>query len=98
MKKVILIFAIFFTTSIVFTSCKSEKKEEKIVEIEIVDAEEHETKMYQCPMKCEKEKKYKEEGKCPVCEMKLKKISEEEDEEHEEEELHEEEEHEGDND
>jgi len=29
---------------------------------------------YQCPMKCEKEKVYDKEGRCSVCEMKLKEI------------------------
>lgn len=30
--------------------------------------------LFQCPMKCEGNKVYKEAGKCPVCEMDLKKI------------------------
>jgi len=30
---------------------------------------------YSCPMKCEKDKTYAHEGKCPVCEMDLKKIN-----------------------
>ncbi|MEN8121558.1 MAG: heavy metal-binding domain-containing protein [Bacteroidota bacterium] len=29
---------------------------------------------YQCPMKCEGDKTYKEEGKCPECEMPLEKL------------------------
>ncbi len=32
------------------------------------------TVLYQCPMKCEGEKTYDKEGKCPVCYMKLKAI------------------------
>lgn len=27
--------------------------------------------LYQCPMKCENDKMYKEPGNCPVCNMKL---------------------------
>lgn len=29
---------------------------------------------YQCPMKCEGDKTYKEEGKCPKCEMPIEKL------------------------
>ncbi len=32
---------------------------------------------YQCPMKCEGAKTYAQEGKCPVCGMKLKAIAKE---------------------
>jgi transcription initiation factor IIE alpha subunit len=32
------------------------------------------TAVYQCPMGCEGEKTYTKEGKCPVCNMKLKKV------------------------
>jgi hypothetical protein len=80
MKKIILVFAIIFSTSIVFTACKSEKKE---VEKEQVSTDKVKT-VYQCPMKCEKEKTYEKEGICPVCEMKLReKKTSEEDENHE---------------
>ena len=70
MKKLILVFAIIFATSAVFVSCKSEKKEEKKVEVKAEIADKN---VYQCPMKCEKEKTYDKEGTCPVCKMKLKK-------------------------
>ena len=48
----------------------------------IKDAESHEGHnhdavaelAYQCPMKCEDDKTYKEEGKCPKCEMPLEEI------------------------
>ena len=92
MRKAFLVFVIIFTTSIIFTSCKSEKKEDKVE----ASSKEAKANLYQCPMKCEKEKKYKEEGKCPVCTMKLKKISE--DESKEEDHEHDEEDHEDDND
>jgi transcription initiation factor IIE alpha subunit len=29
---------------------------------------------YQCPMKCEGDKTYHKDGKCPVCKMQLKKV------------------------
>ena len=32
------------------------------------------TKAYQCPMKCEGEKTYAEDGKCPVCQMDLDEV------------------------
>lgn len=31
--------------------------------------------VYQCPMKCEGEKTYAEEGTCPECKMKLKELA-----------------------
>lgn len=63
MKKIILVLAIIFATGFAFTSCKSEKKEEK---------KEIATVVYQCPMDCEDGKSYTEEGQCPVCKMDLK--------------------------
>ena len=33
--------------------------------------------VYQCPMKCEGDKTYTKEGKCPDCNMALKKIKSE---------------------
>ena len=33
--------------------------------------------IYQCPMKCEGDKTYSEEGKCPECNMALKKVKSE---------------------
>ena len=63
MKKIVLVLAIVFATAFTFTSCKSEKKEEK---------KEVATVLYQCPMDCEDGKSYTEEGSCPVCKMDLK--------------------------
>ncbi len=65
MKKLIILFVLVIGVN--FTACKSEKKE---VKKEMV-----ESNLYQCPMKCEKEKTYKEKGKCPVCKMNLVKKS-----------------------
>ena len=39
---------------------------------EHIEGEEH--AIYQCPMKCEGEKTYAEEGSCPVCGMDLKEV------------------------
>jgi transcription initiation factor IIE alpha subunit len=33
--------------------------------------------VYACPMDCENGKTYDKEGKCPVCEMDLKKVEKE---------------------
>ena len=73
MKKIILVLAVVFTVSLVFASCKSDKKEEKKEQVTSDKKQVVEGVKYQCPMKCEKEKTYDKEGKCPVCEMKLRK-------------------------
>lgn len=56
----------------------SEVSKEKIEHKEDAEVKDHgyETAMatYQCPMKCEGDKSYKEEGACPVCKMDLKMI------------------------
>ena len=73
-----------------FTSCKSEKKEEKpavqteevVVEeavVEEVDVEEMAVVAYQCPMKCEGDKTYHEKGACPKCKMDLVEVDMDED-------------------
>ena len=73
MKKIILIFAVVFAINLVFTSCKSDKKEVKKEEVTSSKKETLAENVYQCPMKCEKEKTYDKKGKCPVCEMDLRK-------------------------
>lgn len=69
-------------------ACNNDKKEhdsseEKIEHKEHTEHDEtkehdHESDMamaaYQCPMKCEDDKTYAEEGSCPVCKMDLKKV------------------------
>ena len=45
----------------------SDSAEEKDAEIAMAS--------YQCPMKCEGDKTYSEEGTCPVCKMKLKELA-----------------------
>mgnify|MGYP001058705289 CR=1 FL=1 len=72
----------------VLISCSNDKKE-KIENKEAVEHKEHAHDMdgeaedhgyemallaYQCPMKCEGDKSYDEEGACPECKMDLKKI------------------------
>ncbi|MCF6306819.1 MAG: hypothetical protein L3J09_02575 [Flavobacteriaceae bacterium] len=44
--------------------------------------------MYQCPMKCEEDKMYDKEGKCPKCNMDLKKMEKPTEGEHSEGEEH----------
>lgn len=76
MKKIITVLAIVFSTSCMLTSCKSEKQEDKKEQV-VSDEKTHAPdNVYQCPMKCEKEKTYPKEGNCPVCKMKLKKKEE----------------------
>lgn len=78
MKKTILIIALIFTSSILVTSCKNEKKETSKEEVVT------EKVAYQCPMKCEEEKTYDKMGDCPVCKMKLReKVSETDEHDHE---------------
>lgn len=77
MKKLILVFAIIFTVSLTLNACKSEKKEDKTEQKSSDEKEEIAHATYQCPMKCEQDKTYEKEGTCPVCKMKLRKISEE---------------------
>lgn len=82
MKKVILVLGISLGMSVFFTSCRDTKKENKTEMHENHDHESNEMAMhdeYQCPMKCEGDKTYKEEGKCPVCNMDLKKVEKETD-------------------
>ena len=85
MKKVILGLAIVFSVGVVFTSCKSEKKETKKEQTEKTHTKDVAAKdVYQCPMDCEEGKTYEKEGKCPVCKMKLKKkVKESHDDNHE---------------
>ncbi len=64
MKKIVFVLLLVFSASISVTSCKGEKKEPAKKEVA--------TKLYQCPMDCEKGKSYTEPGKCPVCNMDLK--------------------------
>lgn len=77
MKKLILVFAIIFTVGLTLNACKSEKKEDKTEQNSLEKKEEMAHATYQCPMKCEQEKTYEKEGTCPVCKMKLMKISKE---------------------
>lgn len=80
MKKSILLLALCLSLGLVFTSCKGEKKEgaETTESHAAEKADMAMVDVYQCPMDCEKGKTYEEEGKCPVCEMALKKVEKEE--------------------
>ncbi len=84
MKKSILVFVLFFSMSIIVASCKDSKKQsEKEVGVEQTElgVEKADLAMndaYVCPMGCEGDKTYDKEGKCPVCEMDMKKVEKEE--------------------
>lgn len=64
MKKSILVLVIAVVSALSLSSCSSESNHETTAEI-------HVEKEYYCPMKCEGEKMYAEEGSCPVCNMDL---------------------------
>ena len=59
MKQLAYIF--FLTTVTIFISCDKKIESTKVA--------------YQCPMECEGEKVYSENGSCPVCKMDLKSIT-----------------------
>lgn len=63
MKKLALVFSILF--SVILSSCNTDSS---------TDTDKIQTE-YQCPMKCEGDKTYVEEGSCPVCKMDLKPIA-----------------------
>ena len=60
MKKLILILALFFSTSVLLTSCKESKKEADVdqTELGVEKADLAMNDAYQCPMDCEKGKTY----------------------------------------
>jgi protein SCO1/2 len=68
MKKLILSVALVAIVGMSFNSCKNESKDKTKTE-EVALAE------YQCPMKCEGDKRYTDKDvKCPVCGMGLKEL------------------------
>jgi hypothetical protein len=73
MKKVILIIALVFLVNVTFNACRSENKDTKIEQVSSGENKDLELAKYQCPMKCEKDKTYQKKGKCPICEMELRK-------------------------
>ncbi len=87
MKKIVLAIAVVLTLGFTVTSCKSEQKEakevekevvekvEEVVEKEVVEKEENKEialAAYHCSMDCEEGKTYNKPGQCPVCKMDLK--------------------------
>lgn len=75
MKRVVLITGItsvLILGSTMFSACgNAENKPNELTE---KTGEHAEHTHFQCPMKCENDKFYEEAGKCPVCEMDLKKM------------------------
>ncbi len=57
-----VLVVLILTSSALIQSCVTSTSSE-IVEVK-----------YQCPMQCEEEKTYAEEGTCPVCKMELEKL------------------------
>lgn len=103
MKRVVLGMLMVVAFGLVLSNCKDKKEAEKKVEEKVMEAEKEHDELashdiYQCPMKCEKEKTYETKGNCPVCKMALKKqankesgeATHEEGEEHENEASHDE--------
>lgn len=89
MKKLNSLLTLILAVGIVLVSCNEAKKDDGIkkeateqkdaaLESEDKKAHDHGYEMamsaYQCPMKCEGEKTYGEEGTCPKCKMDLKEI------------------------
>jgi hypothetical protein len=62
-------FVAIFAISSISLSCNNSNSNTEANSEEAIVAE------FSCPMKCEKDKTYAHEGKCPVCEMDLKKIN-----------------------
>ena len=88
MKILVRSFFFLLMTGFVLTSCSNNKKE-NVESKQAIEQKEHshdkgarpkimDTKWqchaYQCPMKCEGDKTYEEEGACPECKMDLKKV------------------------
>ncbi len=74
MKKTILTFALFITLGLIFTSCNETKKSEAKEVTNTSKSSEIAMAEYQCPMKCEGDKIYQEQGSCPKCNMDLKEV------------------------
>lgn len=55
-----------FASALSFTACSEGGKHS-----DSQDNNQIEAAVYHCPMKCEGDKTYSEEGSCPVCEMDL---------------------------
>ena len=82
MKKVIVLLVICFGLSAIVLSCRDTKKEAHSETSHEHDADLAHNDTYSCPMGCEDEKTYKEEGDCPVCNMVLKRIDKDDTEHH----------------
>jgi hypothetical protein len=72
MKKVkyllVALVALSFSVGVEAQTSKSSKKKSP------KSTKSVKAKAYQCPMKCEGEKTYAKDGKCPVCNMKLNEL------------------------
>lgn len=71
MKKQIITITLLLTLTIFMTSCGGKNADNKT---DKTTTEQTENQKYQCPMKCEGEKTYDKQGKCPVCNMDLEQV------------------------
>lgn len=75
MKKIAVVLAVAFAMSL--TACSGKKQEQEQSSGQTPTHKKHMQQagvMYQCPMKCEEDKMYDEEGDCPVCGMPLERV------------------------
>lgn len=56
-------------------ACSANQEKTKTTEGKETEKVVAETKKYACPMKCEADKTYDKEGKCPVCHMDLQEVA-----------------------
>ena len=89
MKNIMRVWLFSVAFVFVLAACNNDKKEDDSSK-EVTEQKEHATHddnteehdqgyemamaVYQCPMKCEEDKTYTEEGACPVCKMDLKEL------------------------
>jgi transcription initiation factor IIE alpha subunit len=68
---------------LMLSSCKDTKKVHNHNDADQTEMKHSETAMvYACPMKCEGDKTYDKEGKCPTCGMDLKEVKTDTEEDH----------------
>lgn len=73
MKKLTFITIILLSAGFTLSSCSNNQQETK-KETESVTSGQSTAVSYQCPMKCEGDKMYDKAGSCPVCNMDLEPV------------------------
>jgi hypothetical protein len=79
LKNFIRTFLLLAISIMIFACNNQETKEEEqqhevVTDTTLKSSAQDTLVAYQCPMKCEGEKTYSEQGKCPLCEMELVKV------------------------